>query len=112
MRFPAFLVLMGIALPASAQTGLSDPDADTPPPVVTRPVEPVVAGQRQSSDQVSREAGIKPMARVGSRIENRVQSRINNRIDRSYPASAATTAPAVTPGAGGQRRRTGQGVRR
>lgn len=110
MRFPAFLLALVIALPAAAQTGLSDPAAETPQPVVTRPVDPVVAGQRQSSDQTAREAGITPMARVGGRIQNRIQSRINNRLERTDRLSANATATFVAPGE--QVRRVGQAARR
>ncbi len=110
MRFFAFLFVVVIAVPAAAQDSLSDSQAETPPPAITRPADPVVAGQRQSSEQTAREAGIKPMARVGSRIENRIQSRINNRLDRSYRPSASVTAPYVT--ADDQVRRPIQSTRR
>lgn len=36
-------------------------------------------GQRQSRDELSAEAGIKPLGRIGNRISNRVESRINSR---------------------------------
>ncbi|WP_267350615.1 hypothetical protein [Sphingomonas sp. GM_Shp_2] len=110
MRFLACLLALVIAVPVAAQDSLSDPQAETLPPVTTPPANPVVAGQRQSLEQTAREAGIKPMARIGNRIENRIQSRINNRLERSYRPSTSGTAPHIT--AGEQVRRPTQGTRR
>lgn len=95
---PMLIIILAlvVALPASAQESRPDLDSGIPQPVTTQPIDPVVAGQRQSSDQVAQEAGIKPMTRVGGRIENRVRSRINNRLDRNYRPSANVTLPPAT----------------
>jgi hypothetical protein len=50
-------------------------------------------GERQTPEQLGRDAGIEPMARITSRIQNRVQSRIRNRIDRYYDPQANATSP-------------------
>lgn len=110
MRLVAFPFALMFAVPAAAQDRLPDPQAETPPPAATRPADPVVEGQRQSTDQLARDAGIKPMARVGNRIENRIQSRINNRLERGYRPSASVTAPYVA--AGEQVRRPTRSTRR
>lgn len=86
MRLSALVTALVIAAPGAAQQISADPDAP-PQSVETRLIEPDVAGERQSSDKIARQAGITPMGRVGGRIENRVQSRINNRLDRSYRPS-------------------------
>ncbi len=51
------------------------------------------AGQRQSRELLSQDAGIEPMARINSRVQNRVQSRIRNRIDRYYDPQANAASP-------------------
>ena len=51
------------------------------------------AGQRQTRETLSQDAGIEPMARINGRIQNRVQSRIRNRIDRYYDPQANAASP-------------------
>lgn len=110
MHFVAFLIAPLAMLSWSAQDSQTDSDAAAPQPTIILPAEPVTAGQRQSSDQAAREAGITPVARVASRIENRVQSRINNRLARGSRPAANTTEAFV--GGGEQVRRAGRSSRR
>lgn len=51
------------------------------------------AGQRQTRELLSQDAGIEPIARINGRIQNRVQSRIRNRIDRYYSPQANAASP-------------------
>lgn len=51
------------------------------------------AGQRQTRELLSQDAGIEPMARINGRVQNRVQSRIRNRIDRYYDPQANAASP-------------------
>lgn len=50
------------------------------------------AGLRQTRDQLARDAGLQPLARIDSRVRNRLQSRIQNRIDPAYNAPANATS--------------------
>ncbi len=86
IRLMALVAALMIAAPGAAQDIPADPDVPLRPKE-TRLAEPVIAGQRQSSDQIASKAGITPMGRVAGRVENRVQSRMNNRLDRSYRTS-------------------------
>jgi len=67
------------------------------------------AGRRQTREQVARDSGIEPMARIESRIQNRAQTRLRNRIDRYYDPQANATSPFVVAGeqarTAGRRRR-------
>lgn len=67
---------------------------------------PSQVGQRQTREQIARDAGIEPMARINARIQNRVQSRIRNRIDRDYNPQANAVSPFAV--AGDQLRVNGQ----
>jgi hypothetical protein len=114
---------MTIAAPAAAQDRqTSYPDGtypqqeSTPVPTVT-PVAPTgpgevarssvgQVGQRQSRDDVTREAGLAPMGRVNARIANRVQSRIRNRIDRFYSPQANAASPFAVAGEQARARRS------
>jgi len=58
---------------------IQQPSPETRQSEITRSVTDR-AGQRQSRELLSQDAGIEPMARINGRILNRVQSRIRNRI--------------------------------
>ena len=112
--FAVFLLL--VTVPASAQIMGNVQNSDTAQ-LARKPIQAQRSGEtaqstassaglRQSREQVARELGIKPMARVDNRIQNRIQARIRNRIDRYYDPKANATSPFSV--AGDQLRKTGK----
>lgn len=103
MRGVSFLLALCLTAPAMAQDRHQDDLQDQPAPVQqplpeTRQGETVRSaagqtGQRRTREQIARDAGIEPMARINTRIQNRVQSRIRNRIDRYYDPQANAVSP-------------------
>lgn len=102
MRILRFLLILSVA-PVAAQNRYQDEDQAQLAPVQqplpeTRQGETArtlagQAGQRQTRELLSQDAGIEPMARINGRIQNRVQSRIRNRIDRYYDPQANAASP-------------------
>lgn len=102
MRILPFLLMLSAA-PVVAQDRYQDEEQGQVAPVQqplpeTRQGETArsvagQAGQRQSRELLSQDAGVEPMARINGRIQNRVQSRIRNRIDRYYDPQANAASP-------------------
>ncbi|MFL0415861.1 hypothetical protein [Sphingomonas sp. 179-A 2A2 NHS] len=77
-----------VAVSATAQTRDLEPDIPVAVVDSSAIVTPVTdagrIGERQTREDVAREAGIKPMGRINDRVGNRVQSRLRTRLDRNY----------------------------
>lgn len=119
-HFLVAVLVMGVTQAVGAQdlrqSGASGDQTDAPRVPVASIPDPVPgqtatstagqAGRRQSRDELGREAGIAPMARIGGRVRNRAETRIRNRIDRNYDPQANTVSPFAV--AGDQARTTGR----
>lgn len=96
MRFAAIfggVTMTLMSTPAFAQTADGTPTIVDPRTVRAADSSAGAVGQRQTRDDVTRKAGIQPMARLNNRVANRVQNRLRNRIDRTYDLQANTTSP-------------------
>lgn len=118
MHFAPFLLIL-LAAPVAAQDRYQENSQDQLAPIQqplpeTRQGETARSvagqtGQRQTRELIAQDAGIEPMARIGSRVANRVQSRIRNRIDRYYDPQANAASPFAV--AGNQARTAGRSRR-